>query len=107
MGADWKECNTELIMANTQDTLLTYSVRWLDHDIEKFKSRSVMRCGGEVKAYSMINMSESKFRLCPGRHIVIWHKRDHVGPYSYYKFIVTNDMTQIVLTPEKMEILKI
>ena len=84
MGADWKKCNTELIIANKQDTLFIYSVRWLDHDIEKFKGMSIQRCAGEIAAYTLSNISESDFRLCPGRHIVIWHKRGHAGVYSYY-----------------------
>ena len=99
MGAsDWKKCNTEVIMANTCDTLVTYDVRWIDHDVEEVKG-NIMRCGGELQPYAM-SYGGVDFRLCPGRHIVTWEKQNHV--YNQYEFIVTKEMTQIVLTPDKM-----
>ena len=107
MGSDRRECNTELIMANTQGVLVVYNVKWLDHDMEKYKGKYVQRCKGELQPYTMNIVNKSKFRLCPGRHIVIWHKQGHPDVYNQYKFQITKDMIQIVLTPEKMEILKI
>lgn len=106
--SDWKKCNTELILANTHDFVLIYNIKWLDHDLEDYKGYYIRRCGGEIQPYAMNNTADnSEFRLCPGRHVIIWHKRDKSGVYYQYDFIVTKDMKQIVLTPEKMEILKI
>ena len=102
MGAsDWKKCNTELVMANTFNTLVIYDVKWLDHDIEKYKGFGIGRCGGGIEPYAMSYMGED-FRLCPGRHIATWWLSDVPGVYNQYEFIVTKEMTQIVLTPDKM-----
>lgn len=103
--SDWKKCDTELIMANTQNAVVNYHVKWFDHDVKAYRGLYIRRCGGELQPYKMVKFG-SDFRLCPGRHIVDWYKRNPNGRYTLYtryEFIVTKDMTQVVLTPEVMK----
>ena len=93
---DWKTCNTEVIMANTLHVKMVYRVLWIDHDVEELKGIPIERCGGGIEPYSF-SATGSDFRLCPGRHIAIWWGNGEKE--TYYEFIVTKNITQIVITP--------
>ena len=100
-AADWKKCNTSLIMANPMETKLTYNVSWLDHDFKKLKGQYVSRAGGEIQPYEIYYASKKDFRLCPGRHRVIWYLTGYwSGVLAEYDFVITEEMTQIVLSPD-------
>ena len=100
-ASDWKQCKTEVVIANPLDSKCIYTVYWIDHDIAKYIDRPVNRCGGEIKSYSFEPLSKN-FRLCLGRHVVIWYKLDsrNMKLYNRYMFVITESMDQIILTPE-------
>jgi hypothetical protein len=102
-ASDWKECNTKVVITNTTDQILTYHVIWLDHDIKELLGQPVPRCGGEARPGEVATMS-SNFRLCPGRHAVLWYSRSgaEVPVRTLIKFILYPDSEQVVITPEKV-----
>ncbi len=97
--SDWKQCNVKLLIANpTGGTLYYYNLLWIDHDIEKYRGTPVPRCGGEVQPQKFNTLSKD-FRLCLGRHIMVWHKKGEKKPIIQ-RFTITPDMTSLVLTPD-------
>ena len=103
--SDWKLCGTEVIIANTKQEAIYYSIVWKDHDIPDAEGKSVVRAGGALAASKFSNLSaRSPFRLCPGRHTVVFYLMSEIRAgrmYGMYKFVVYPNTTQIVLTPDK------
>ena len=97
--SDWKLCNTKLVMANTLNIKVNYTVLWVDHDLKDLTTEPLPRCGGEIEARGIQQMS-NKFRLCPGYHSVVW--KLSAGVTKTIIFLVTPDIKQIVLTPENV-----
>lgn len=98
-AADWKKCNASLVLVNTTGTKLVYNIAWLDHDIEIYKGQYMPRAGGELLPHEKSSASKD-FRLCLGRHKVIWYVSGEWSVSIQYDFVVTEDMTQVVLSPD-------
>jgi len=93
---DMKLCNTSLTVTNTTDSVAIYHVAWLSHDVPELKGKPFPRCGGEIKAGEIHEMSVD-FKLCPGTYAIIWHID---GKRIVIMFLVRADTKMIVLTPE-------
>ena len=100
---DWKQCNTKLVITNTTDQAMTYNLVWLDHTIPEFEGRPVPRCGGGVAPDQIHEMSET-FRLCLGRHAIMWYSgfNSDKPVKKLIRFTVTPNIEKIVITPNQV-----
>lgn len=85
-----------LVMMNTSGDIVFYEVKWLDHNLEKYKGRAITRFVGELRPHETKCVRTGALRLCYGKHIVSWNKRD-VGIYKKYEFIVTKKMGPLII----------
>ena len=99
---DWNQCNTAVVIANTTEIAYTYRMYWLDHGI-KTLHQPLDRCGGGVGPMSFQTTSP-EFRLCSGRHVMVWwkHVDNRAEKPTYLEFTVTPNIKQIVVTPTKV-----
>ena len=103
-GADdhWNT-GIELQLFNPYDKVIVYDVRWLDHDIEKYKGQWVIRCGGELAPFERYVVDN--FSLGLGRHYVLFTGEDLQTEFraktrDLLEFTVKANDKTILLTPQ-------
>lgn len=102
-ASDWRKCDTRLMITNPLKHKIIYHIFWWDHNIEEFKGKPVVRCGGEIPAEDARDMGED-FRLCPGRHTALFYILSNglghrTVPIKPYNFVINEKDDGIILSP--------